>query len=130
VGLATPRRRSDGSLCAALTVANATHQETHVWDDGAVATRAVLADGSALPADGGSSGAGSGAAVLLFDDSFAHWVHHACARGEGVGGEGAGGDRVVFQLVIAHPDLVDGRAGGPAGTDAGEGPKLGSCAGH
>jgi aspartate beta-hydroxylase len=32
--------------------------------------------------------------VLMFDDSFEHEVHNDCSE-----------DRVVFQLVLSHPDL-------------------------
>lgn len=49
-------------------------------------------------------------AVLFFDDSWVHSVHNAC-----------GSERVVFQLVIRHPDVQ------PTGNEVGV---FGSCAGH
>ena len=42
--------------------------------------------------------------VLMFDDSWEHEVVHACAA-----------QRVVFQLVFAHPDLAQGQGGAGLG---------------
>ena len=51
--------------------------------------------------------------ITMFDDSFEHEVHNHC--------DPSFGERVVFQLVIAHPDLpvsVTTRAAAALGGDA------------
>ena len=44
--------------------------------------------------------------ALVFDDSFEHEAHNHC-----------GDERVVFQVVVRHPDLWPPAAGGGGGHD-------------
>lgn len=82
LGLIVPVNETTGEPCARLTV-------------GATESRAVGDAGRAVAGAGGTRAWAAGE-VLFFDDSFVHEVHHDCDA-----------ERVVFQLVISHPDGVD-----------------------